>query len=66
VQSDPRYVSGQPALRADPRMTVEQLVECADLGMAPDAIARTYDVPADTVLQLLDYARTHRRAAAAV
>jgi uncharacterized protein (DUF433 family) len=60
VQSDPRYVSGQPALRSDPRLMVEPLVECADLGMLPEEIGEEYGVPAETVRVLVDYAKTHR------
>ena len=33
VQRDPRFVSGQPALRSHPRVLVEPLVESAELGM---------------------------------
>lgn len=60
VQRDPNYVSGQPALRSDPRMTVEPLVESADLGMSAADISDAYGVPADTVRSLLAYAAQHR------
>ena len=60
VQRDPRYMSGQPALRSDPRMTVDTLVDSADLGMTPAEISETYSVPADTVRSLLTYAAKHR------
>jgi uncharacterized protein (DUF433 family) len=65
VQRDPDYVSGQPALRADPRMTVDALVECADDGMTPEEISETYNVPVATIRTLLDYAAKHRVLAAA-
>ena len=64
VQRDPDYVSGQPALRSDPRMTVDTLVECAEDGMTPEEIAETYNVPVATVRALLDYAAEHRVPAA--
>ena len=60
VQSDPRYQHGQPALRTDPRMTVEPLVESADLGMSASDISDAYGVPADTIRALLTYAEKHR------
>lgn len=60
VQRDPNYVSGQPALRSDPRMTVEPLVESADLGMSVADISEVYGIPADTVCSLLAYAAQHR------
>ena len=60
VQVDGRYQSGAPALRSDPRMTVDGLVESADYGMSPVEISTAYGVPAETVRTLLDYAKTHR------
>ncbi len=60
VQADSRYQSGAAALRSDPRMTVDGLVESADLGMRPDDISAAYGVPVDTVRRLLDYAAKHR------
>jgi uncharacterized protein (DUF433 family) len=60
VQRDHDYVSGAATLLADPRMTVDQLVECADDGMPPEEISDTYRVPVDTIRLLLDYAATHR------
>jgi len=66
VQRHPDYVSGAAALRADPRMTVDQLVECADDGMLPEEISDAYRVPVATVRLLLEYAAKHRAAAASV
>ena len=66
VQRNPDYVSGQPALRSDPRMTVDQLVECADDGMLPEDISETYHVPIATIRTLLDYAVKRRVPAPAV
>ncbi len=60
VQVDPRYQSGAAALKSDPRMTVDGLVESADYGMSPAEISEAYAVPADTVRTLLDYANRHR------
>jgi uncharacterized protein (DUF433 family) len=60
VQTDAAYQSGAPTLRADPRMTVETLVGCAEYGMPASEIAETYDVPVETVRALLNYAATHR------
>lgn len=60
VQCDPRFVSGKPALRGEPRVLVEPLVESADLGMKPEEIAEAYDVPTETVRSLLAYAESHR------
>jgi len=64
VQRDPNYVSGQPTLRSDPRMTVDVLVEEADAGMKPEAISKVYKVPVATIRTLLDYAAKHRVPAA--
>jgi uncharacterized protein (DUF433 family) len=66
VQRNPDYVSGAAALRVDPRMTVDQLVECADDGMPPEEISDAYRVPVATIHMLLDYAAKHRAAAASV
>jgi uncharacterized protein (DUF433 family) len=60
VQTHADYQSGAPTLRADPRMTVDTIVGCADYGMPPSEIAETYDVPVETVRTLLNYASTHR------
>ena len=60
VQVDTRYHSGAAALKADPRMTVDCLVESADYGMSPAEIGTAYGVPSDTIQTLLDYAKTHR------
>jgi uncharacterized protein (DUF433 family) len=60
VQQDSSYVSGQAALRADPRMTVDQLVACADEGMRPEEISEAYNVPTATIRALLDYAAKHQ------
>ena len=60
VQLDGRYQSGAAALKSDPRMTVDGLVESADYGMSPAEISEVYGVPADTVQMLLDYATRHR------
>jgi uncharacterized protein (DUF433 family) len=60
VQCDPNYVSGQAALRSDPRMTVDALVECADGGMTPEGISEAYNVSVATIRTLLDYAAEHR------
>ena len=53
VQRDTRFVSGQPALRSQPRVLVEPLVESAALGMTPEDIAETYDVSVEIVRALL-------------
>jgi uncharacterized protein (DUF433 family) len=63
VQRNPDYVSGAATLRADPRMTVDQLVECADDGMPPEEISEAYRVPVATIRTLLDYAAKHRATA---
>ncbi len=60
VQRDPDYVSGQPALKADPRVTVDGLVESADYGTSPAEISTAYGVPAETISTLLDCAKKHR------
>lgn len=60
VQVDIQYQSGAAALKDDPRMTVDGLVESADYGMSPAEISAAYGVPADTIRILLDYAKTHR------
>ncbi len=60
VQTDSRYQSGAAALKTDPRMTVDGLVESADYGMSPAEISTAYGVPADTIRTLLDYAKQHR------
>ena len=60
VQSRPDYLSGAPTLRTMPRMTVDTVVECADLGLSPSEISEAYDVPSDTIRSLLDYAQAHR------
>jgi uncharacterized protein (DUF433 family) len=60
VQRNPDYVSGAATLRVDPRMTVDQLVECAGDGMPPEEIAEAYRVPVATIRTLLDYAAKHR------
>ena len=62
VQRDKRFVSGQPALRSQPRVLVEPLVESADLGMTPEEIAEVHDLPVDIVRALLTYARKQRAA----
>jgi uncharacterized protein (DUF433 family) len=59
VQRNPNYVSGAATLRVDPRMTVDQLVECAGDGMPPEEIAEAYRVPVATIRTLLDYAAKH-------
>lgn len=64
VQRDPNYVSGAAALRSDPRMTVDTIVDCADDGMPPEEIAEDYNVPVATVRALIDYAAKHRVSAA--
>ena len=66
VQRDPNYVSGAPALRDDPRMTVDQLIECADDGMELEEISETYNVPVAIIRTLLEYAAKHRVPAPAV
>jgi uncharacterized protein (DUF433 family) len=66
VQRNPDYLSGAAAFRADPRMTVDQLVECADDGMPPEEISNAYHVPVATIRLLLDYAAKHRAPAASV
>jgi uncharacterized protein (DUF433 family) len=66
VQRNPEYVSGAAALRADPRMTVDHLVQCADDGMPPEEISEAYRVPVATIRLLLDYAAKHRAPAASV
>lgn len=60
VQADSRYQSGAAALKADPRMTVDALVESADYGMSLSEISTAYGVPVDTVRSLLDYAERQR------
>jgi uncharacterized protein (DUF433 family) len=65
VQRNPEYVSGAATLRADPRMTVDLLVECADDG-TPEEISEAYRVPVATIRLLLDYAAKHRAPAAFV
>jgi len=60
VQVDICYQSGAAALKSDPRMTVDGLVESAEYGMSPAEISDAYGVPADTVRTLLDYAKRHR------
>ena len=59
VQTDPRFVSGQPALRSSPRTLVEPLVESADLGETTAEISEQFGVPEATIRDLLAYAKAH-------
>ena len=61
VQRDPSYVSGQPALRSQPRLMVEPLIESVETyGETPEAVEEQFGVSADTVRTLLTYAKGHR------
>jgi uncharacterized protein (DUF433 family) len=60
VQTDPRFVSGQPALRSSPRTLVEPLVESAlTYGEEPAEISEQFGIPEATIRDLLTYAKAH-------
>jgi uncharacterized protein (DUF433 family) len=63
VVSRPGYVSGAPALRDDPRVMVEVVVENMDLGETAQDVIDNYQLrtPLQDVLAIYDYAKRHRK-----
>ena len=63
VVSRPGYISGAPALRDDPRMPADLVVENMDLGESAQDVADNYQLhtPPSDVFTLYQYA-TRRRA----
>jgi uncharacterized protein (DUF433 family) len=55
------YLSGAPALRADPRVPPEVIVENMDDGMSAEDVIESYCLrtPLQDVLKLYDYAKRH-------
>jgi len=62
VVSRPGYVSGAPALRDDPRMMADAVVENLDLGETAEEVIENYQLraPLRDVLAIYDYATKHR------
>jgi uncharacterized protein (DUF433 family) len=63
VVSRPGYVSGAPALRDDPRVMVEVVVENMDLGETAQDVIDNYQLrtPLQDVIAIYDYANRHRK-----
>lgn len=61
VETNPRVQSGTPVLRGT-RMPAEAIVANADFGVSEQEIARQFEIPVETVHDLLRYAASHRLA----
>jgi uncharacterized protein (DUF433 family) len=62
VVSRPGYVSGAPALRDDPRMMADAVVENLDMGETAQEVIENYQLRTSLrdVLAIYDYATKHR------
>jgi uncharacterized protein (DUF433 family) len=62
VLSRPGYLSGRPALRDDPRMPVDAVIENMDLGETAQQVIENYGLktPLRDVLAVYDYAQRQR------
>ena len=59
VTVNPRVHSGAPVLRGT-RMPVDTIVDNFDYGVSVIEIVEQFRVPEDTVLAILEYAKSHR------
>jgi uncharacterized protein (DUF433 family) len=59
VMSRPGYISGAPALRGDPRMPADLVIENMDLGESAQDVVENYQLhtPPDDVLAVYQYAK---------
>ena len=62
VIARPGYLSGKPALRDDPRVPPEIIVENMDFGETPEQVIANYGLrtPLNDVLAVYDYAKRQR------
>ena len=62
VTRRPGYLSGGPALRADPRIPPETIVENMDAGETAEEVVRNFRLrtPVDEVLTVYRYAQEQR------
>jgi uncharacterized protein (DUF433 family) len=62
AMSDPRYLSGTPVFRDEPRMPVQAVLDNLDDGMPPDAVAKAYQIDLRLVMAAKQYAESQRLA----
>ena len=62
VISRPGFISGAPALRDDPRMPADLVIENMDLGESAEDVADNYQLhtPPHEVLAIYQYAKRQR------
>jgi uncharacterized protein (DUF433 family) len=60
--TDPRYLHGMPVFRDEPRMPVQAVLDNLDDGMAPEAVAKAYQIDVRLVLAVKQFAESQRLA----
>ena len=59
VEIKPGIQSGAPVLRGT-RMPADAIVDNFDFGLSPAEIAEQFEVPLETITEILTYAKSHR------
>ncbi len=62
AMTDPRYVSGIPVFKDEPRMPVQTVLDNLDDGMTPEAIAEAWQIDRRLVTAVRDFAESQRLA----
>jgi uncharacterized protein (DUF433 family) len=62
VTSRPGFLAGKPALRADPRVPPEVVIDNMDMGESAQDVIANYDLktPLQDVLAVYNYAKRYR------
>jgi uncharacterized protein (DUF433 family) len=62
AMSDPRYLSGAPVFREEPRMPVQTVLDNLEDGMTPEAIAKAWKIDLRLVAGVKDFAESQHLA----
>ena len=62
AMTDPQYQSGEPVLKADPRMPVQTILDNLDDGMTPQAISQAWHVELSLVSSVQRFVESQRLA----
>lgn len=59
---DPRYLSGAPVFKEEPRMPVQMVLDNLEDGMTPEAIAEAWQIDLGLVSKVQHFAESQRLA----
>ena len=62
AMTDPRYMSGEPVFKDEPRMPVQTVLDNLDDGMTPQQIAEAWQIELRLVTRAKEFAESQRLA----